>query len=420
MKNKKMFKVLTVLLFGVLIATGCSCTTSMCSEQDLNNIKTQLEEQNITGWRENFGLEENKAAYHEEFETYYATYDGDLSKAELALSLEKTIKEENPNANLTDGSKDYVATRTDAFQGYVTEKVEELFNSHPKACLTTIPDKDPSTGAELEAKTWGDAWKTGLLEGLIVYPISWLLTIFTDLFGGEAGAQIIAIVFVVFIIRLLMLVLGFKGQLGNMRMQEIQPELQALQAKVTNPNATDAEKQAASNKMLALYRDNNINPFSSFITMFIQFPLFIAVWAAMNQTVVIRTGELLGLKFGTPLNEQIFSGSISAIVLLLLMVGGQILSMKLPSILKWLKERKNPTPEYKKTNNPANKQMNTMMIMMISLVVLSAFVLPAALVIYWVIGSVFSIIQMYIFSLDSVKAKLKSLSNRKKKAKVVR
>ena len=417
MKNKKMFKLLTVLLFGVLIATGCSCTNSMCSEQDLKNIKTQLEEQNITEWRENFGLNQNKAAYHEEFETYFATYTGDLSKAELALSIEKA----HPDVNYTDASSnDYIATRTDAFQEHVSKQVEELFNKHPKACLIITPDKDPSTGAELEAKTWGDAWKTGLLEGLIVYPMSWLLTTFTNLFGGEAGAQILAIIFVVFIIRVFMLVIGFKGQLGNMRMQEIQPELQALQAKVTNPNATDAEKQAASNKMLALYRDNNINPFSSFITMFVQFPIFIAVWAAMNQTVVIRTGELLGLKFGVALNEQIFSGSIAAIVLFLLMIGGQVVSMKLPNILKWLKERKNPTPAYKKKDNPNNKQMNTMMIMMIALVVLSAFVLPAALVIYWVIGSVFSIIQMYIFSLDSVKEKLKSLSNRKKKAKVVR
>ena len=61
-----------------------------------------------------------------------------------------------------------------------------------------------------------------------------------------------------------------------------------------------------------------------------------------------------------------------------------------------------------------------MMTMMIVMIVLSAFVLPAALVIYWVLGSVFAIIQITIFSLDPVKEKLKALSNRKKKAKVVK
>ena len=274
----------------------------------------------------------------------------------------------------------------------------------------------------MQAKTWGDAWKTGLLEGLIVYPLSWLLSVFSNTFGGQGGAQLIAIILVVFIIRLVMFVLGFKGQLGQMRMQEIQPEIQALQAKFSDPNITPEEKQRVSQKMLNIYKDNNINPFSSFLTMFIQFPIFVAVWAAMNQTVAIRSGILLGLEFGTPLNEQIFSGSISAIVLFIFMIGGQILTMKMPNIIRWVKEKKNPTPAHKKIarDKTQDKTMNTMMIMMIVMVMLSAFVLPAALVIYWVAGSMFSIIQTTIFSLDVVKAKLKSLSNRKKQVKVVR
>ena len=169
------------------------------------------------------------------------------------------------------------------------------------------------------------------------------------------------------------------------------------------------------------YKENGINPASSFLTTFIQFPIFIAIWAAMNQTVAIRTGVLFGLEFGTPVNEQIFSGNIAAIILLVLMIGAQILTMKLPNIIKWYKDKKNPIPEYKKANQDGTqKTMNTMMIMMIVMIALSAFVLPAALVIYWVLGSLFSILQTLIFSLDIVKAKLKSLSNRKNKAKVVK
>jgi len=418
MKNKKIFKLLTVLFFGVLVATGCSCTNSMCTETDLANIKTQIEVNNINDWREKFSKEEGKDVYPEEFDTYFTTeYQGTLTKSELATQIES----ENPGVDFTDESKDYIATRTEEFNSYVKSNVNEIFSAHPQACLTVTGETDPNTGAKLEPKTWGDAWKTGLLEGLIVYPLSWLLSTFTSAFGGQGGAQLIAILLVVFIIRLVMLILGFKGQLGQMRLQEIQPEIQALQAKFSDPNATPEEKQRVSSKMMSIYKDNNINPLSSFITMFIQFPIFIAVWAAMNQTVVIRSGVLLGLEFGTPLNEQIFSGSISAIILFVLMIGGQILTMKMPNIIKWFKEKKNPTPKYKKREKDATqKQMNTMMIMMIVMIMLSAFVLPAALVIYWVAGSIFSIIQTTIFSMDVVKSKLKSLSNRKKKVKVVR
>ena len=419
MKNKKMIKILTVLLFGVLIATGCSCTNSMCTEQDLSNIKAQIEENNIDDWRKSFSTEEGKTVYPEEFNTYYANgnFEGTKSKAQVA----KEIEAQYPGVDYTDESKEYIATRTDAFQEYVTANVQSMFAEHPQACLTVTGENDPITGAKLEAKTWGDAWKTGLLEGLIVFPLSWLMSTFTHSFGGQGGAQLAAIMLVVLIIRSLMLIIGFKGQIGNMRMQEIQPEIQALQAKFSDPNTSDAEKQVLSTKMMALYKDNNINPLSSFLTMFIQFPIFIAVWAAMNQTVAIRSGILLGLEFGTPVNEQIFQGNIAAIVLLLLMVAGQILTMKLPTIIRWFKEKKNPTPEYKKTpKSTTQKQMNMMTIMMIAMIVLSAFVLPAALVIYWVAGSIFSIIQTTIFSLDIVKEKLKTLGNRKKKAKIVK
>ena len=419
MKNKKMIKILTVLLFGVLIATGCSCTNSMCTEQDLSNIKAQIEENNIDDWRKSFSTEEGKTVYPDEFNVYYenGNFEGTKSKAQVAKELEAQY----PGVDYTDESKEYIATRTDAFQEYVTANVQSMFAEHPQACLTVTGENDPTTGAKLEAKTWGDAWKTGLLEGLIVYPLSWLMSTFTHSFGGQGGAQLAAIMLVVLIIRSLMLIIGFKGQIGNMRMQEIQPEIQALQARFSDPNTSDAEKQVLSTKMMALYKDNNINPLSSFLTMFIQFPIFIAVWAAMNQTVAIRSGILLGLEFGTPVNEQIFQGNIAAIVLLLLMVGGQVLTMKLPTIIRWFKEKKNPTPEYKKTpKSTTQKQMNMMTIMMIAMVVLSAFVLPAALVIYWVVGSIFSIIQTTIFSLDIVKEKLKALGNRKKKAKIVK
>ena len=70
MKNKKMIKILTVLLFGVLIATGCSCTNSMCTEQDLSNIKAQIEENNIDDWRKSFSTEEGKTVYPDEFNVY--------------------------------------------------------------------------------------------------------------------------------------------------------------------------------------------------------------------------------------------------------------------------------------------------------------------------------------------------------------
>lgn len=441
MKNKNTIKLMTVLfmcLFTVFVASGCSCscTSSMCSETDLQNIKSKIEKQNIEEWRTSYALSGQKVE-HEDYIAYanakieqlYLETDCGKSGtcgAEEIASVKASIKNKHNNEwlneleNLSPEDSGYVKTRTDGFQSYVEEQVNTLYESHPKACLVTKDDIDPETGAELEAKSWGDAWKTGLLEGLIVYPIAWLLSSLTNVFGGNGGAQLLAIFVTVIIIRVLMLVLNFKGQISTMKMQSIQGEVNRLNAKLQDPKLTQQEKQALSMKMLDIYKKNDIHPFASMLSQFISFPIFIAVWAAMNQTLAIRKGTLLGLEFGTPINAQIFNGNITAIILFALMIAGQIVTMKLSSWLKIAKEKKK-NPNYKKPEKTdAERQMNTMTIVMMAMVVVSGFLLPAALIIYWFLGSLMSILQTWAFSTEFVSLKLKSIANRKKKAKVVR
>jgi len=203
-------------------------------------------------------------------------------------------------------------------------------------------------------------------------------------------------------------------------MQSIQGEVSKLSAKLQDPNISQQEKQALSMKMMDIYRSNDIHPFATLLTQFISFPIFIAVWAAMNQTLAIRKGSLFGMEFGSAVNSQIFSGNIAAIILFALMIAGQVVSMRISMWIKVAKEKKK-NPHYKKPEKTdTEKQMNVMLFVMMGLVVMSGFILPAALVMYWFFGSVVSILQTWAFSTEFVNSKLKSLANRKKKAKVVR
>lgn len=439
MKNKNVVKIMAFLFIGIVtvsVSSGCSCTSSMCSSADEESIKKQLEKNNIEEWRNTATLsgmkiesDEYIAYANNKVEELYLTSECGISGTcsdEEITATKNTIKSNNNNKwlneleELSSTDENYINTRTNAFQEYVDDNVEELYSSHSKACIVIEDEIDPETGAKIEKKTWGDAWKTGLLEGLIVYPIAWLLTALSNLFGGGGVAQFLAILVTVIIIRGLMLVLNFKGQIGSIKLQEIQPEMQAISEKLKDPNLTQQEKQMLSMKMMDIYKNNNINPLSSLLAQFISFPVFIAVWAAMNQTLAIRTGELLGLKFGDSINTQIFSGSISAIILFILMIAGQIVTIKLSSWLKISKEKKK-NPNYKKPEKTdTERQMNTMMTVMIAMVVVSGFLLPAALIIYWLLGSLFSIAQTYVFSTDYINNKLKGLANRKKKAKVIK
>ena len=88
------------------------------------------------------------------------------------------------------------------------------FVAQYRTCLTTYTDKYGSYGYSakegvfIEAKTWRDAWSKGFFEGLLVYPIGWLVDSLVLGFQGtgvtDGVAALLGIIFVTFIIRTLM------------------------------------------------------------------------------------------------------------------------------------------------------------------------------------------------------------------------
>lgn len=371
----KKIRLMVVFLFAVLMISGCSCTKSMCSGEDTKLINEKIREK----W-------ENDDQYRVKLE------------------------EEAMSKDITDPVKidEYV-------DQHIEDKIKSEISSHPGACLTTEKMTDPSSGAEISAKNWTYAFKKGLLEGLIVFPIAWLLITFTSLFGGGAGAKVLSIVITTIIIKILTLLITFKQQLQTHKLQAIQPELNELNKKLSDPTLSQNEKYRLQMRMMELYKKNNINPISSLIMPFISLPIFIAVWAAVNETLVIRTGDFLGIGLGDAVSSQVFGLNIGAILLFLLMSALQILSMKMPNILRVLRASEREKEKIKESNN----QMKMMTNIMIFMILFTGFMLPAAIAVYWTVGALFSIIQTLVFSSPKVKEKISALSNRKKKAKVV-
>jgi len=275
--------------------------------------------------------------------------------------------------------------------------------------------KDPQSGATISAKTWGSAFKEGLLEGLIVFPISWLLITFTSLFGSSGFAKILSIIVTTLIIKLLMLLFTFKQQVQTQKLQAIQPELNEISKKISDPNLSQNEKYRLQMKMMEIYKKNNINPLATIVPSIISLPIFLSVWSAVSQTLVIRTGEFLGIELGVSISTQFFSFNLGAILLFALMTTLQVLSMKLPMIIR----KKQTNYKNKDKVDDSNNQMKTTMNIMMIMIIFTGFMLPAALAVYWTVGAIFSILQTLVFSNSKVKEKLSYLGNRKKKAKVV-
>lgn len=273
---------------------------------------------------------------------------------------------------------------------------KELYTANPQACLTNTPTNDVS-GATIEGKTWGDAWDEGLLEGLFVYPISWLLYTFTNLIGSTGIGQVIAIFITTMLVRLLTVVFSLKSTVQAQRMQQLKPEMDKIQAKYAMKQNDPIAKQKMQQEMMKLYSKFKINPLTSLITPFLSMPIFFAMWGAVSRTAIIRKGSLFGLNMSTTLNTGIFRGNIFAIVLFILMIIGQFCSMKLPQWVANRKSKKKVRLEDPRTKNVPNqgKMMTNFFLVMI---IVMGFMLPAAMSVYWIAGSVFAIIQTFLIN----------------------
>ena len=284
-----------------------------------------------------------------------------------------------------------------------------------RTCLTTKTDKYGSygystNGVFIESKSWGTAWSKGLFEGLLVYPIGWLVDTIVIGFnnaGVQAGVSaFLGIVFVTFIIRSLMLLATFKQTQSNAKMTELQPEIQKIQNKYPNANTSQAEKQRMAEEMNRLYKKNKINPFTTIIVMIIQFPVFICVWGALSGSAVLTNGTLLGLNLSMTIRDVLFTkiywgpeggyAAVTALILFLLMAGSQTIAMLLPQWFQKAKAKK----VAKLGKNPAQKQQSNRMkiftYVMLALIIFMGFSLASAMGIYWFIGAVFSIVQTLV------------------------
>lgn len=272
----------------------------------------------------------------------------------------------------------------------------------------------------IESKDWNYAWNKGFLEGLIVYPVALMVDNFANTFGGtEFGyGQIWSIILVTLIVRVILMALTFKSTLDQQKMQALQPQLSKLQAKYPNSNSNRSEQARLSQEQMALYKRNKINPSSSIITLIIQFPVFIAVWSALEGSSVLSTGSFLNLRLSDNIQTALFntsnplwytnvSGWWTALVLFIIMSVSQFLSMMLPQWITKARNKKMPKLTKNPAQDKASSQMKWVSYGMLIFTIIMGFFLPAAMGVYWSIGAIISMIQTVITQLIMIKSQKK-------------
>ena len=283
-----------------------------------------------------------------------------------------------------------------------------------RSCIAITTDKYGYYGygstrdkTVIEKKDWGYAWKKGFFEGLLVYPIAWCVDSLTNAFSGikvSGFPQLLAILIVTIVLRLIILFsTGLKQSQNTAKMTMLQPEIQKIQAKYPNANSNQYEKQRMAEEMSRLYKKNKINPLTTFLGMFIQFPIFICVWGGLQGAAVLSSDAFLGLYLSMSVRDALFNGAmwksggaVTALILFILLIVVQFISMMLPMYF----QKKAAKKAAKLGKNPAqkssdNKQKYFLIIMFVMIIFIS-FSTASALGFYWLVGAVVTIIQTII------------------------
>ena len=229
----------------------------------------------------------------------------------------------------------------------------------------------------------------GFFAGIITFPLSqainWL----------EAKTGIfLAITLVTVAINVVVLAFTFKSSVGMQRMQELQPELQKIQAKYEG-RTDDQSQQRMAMEMQQLYNKYGINPIATLVTTFIQFPLLIGMYNAVRRSSAVANAEFMGAKLSMTPGEALRGKVWVCVIIFVLMVIFQLLSMK---VGQWLAEYhgKKEADLHHKTYQKPEQQNKLMTYMMIGMIAFAMYSCPTALSLYYCIYSLINVVKTLI------------------------
>ena len=240
------------------------------------------------------------------------------------------------------------------------------------------------------ASVLDESWFTAFL----VYPLAQAIN-----FISTYANVVFAIIIVTIGIKLLTLTFTIKSTVASQKMQVIQPEMKKVQDKYAG-KTDDRSKMMMGQEMNDLYKKHNINPFGTILITFIQLPIIFAMYQAVQRSVAVQTGSILGQSLqNTPMSgfTTITTGGWVYVLIFLLMAVFQFLSMKLPT---WLAER--TSKKSKPIHHPGDKpkkgnSMNTVMYTSLGMILFLSISWPTAMSLYWLISAMAQVAQtLYI------------------------
>ncbi len=211
----------------------------------------------------------------------------------------------------------------------------------------------------------------GLWTSIFVKPLAYIILKLGKLVNSFA----ISIIIITVILRFILFPFTKKMALQSEMMKQASPELERIRKKYEG-KTDEASLMRQNQEMLMVYKKYNFNPLSSCLVSFIQLPLFLAFFEAINRVPAIFEDKFIGLQLGTTPLVGFGTSTFYVYIILIVLIGATtVYTFKMSGAT---------------SQDPSMKMMPVMMSVMI---IFTALFMPSALGIYWVTQNLFMIVQ---------------------------
>lgn len=223
-----------------------------------------------------------------------------------------------------------------------------------------------------------------IFNEIIYRPIFNLLIFIYNLIPGNDFG--VAIVVMTVLVRFVFLPWSLGAQRSQRKIAELQPQIKALQEKYKNDKASQAQAT------MALYKENKVNPLSGCLPLLVQLPFLFALYRAFLNGFHPESLDLVYRFIDRP--EVINSLSVGFInlasknIFLVILAGGfQFIQSKLSL------PKKSPRRESSGTGPDFTAMNRQMLYFMPLMIIIIGWNLPAGLVLYWAVSTLFSVFE---------------------------
>jgi YidC/Oxa1 family membrane protein insertase len=205
--------------------------------------------------------------------------------------------------------------------------------------------------------------------GVIAKPIFLALHWLNDNWLHNYGWSIVVITVV---INLVLLPLRFSSMKSQKKMQKLQPQIAAINAKYKGLSLRDPKKAEQNAEIMELYKKEGANPMSGCLPMFVQIPILYAFYKVLSVTIELRGAHWLWV---TDLSQP---EQLAIHILPIVMV-----------ITQFIQQKMTPNPSV----DPSQAKMMQFMPLMFGFFFYN---ISSGLVLYWLTSNLVGILQQWL------------------------